>query len=129
MSKFTRTLTMMFASLCLACALSTTGGVMTAKPAEAGIVSSIKGAAKAVGRAAVKVEKSAVKGVVTGAKAVGRAGERVGKGLASDAKMIGRGISKSAVGDAARSFGRNVASGTKTVVRVAGKILRPGKKV
>ena len=113
MSALLKSLTTLFASLFLAFAVATAGGVVTATPSEAGIVSSIKSAAKTVGR-----------GVATGAKAVGTAGERVGRGFARDAKAI----ANSKVGKAVIRVGKEVVKGADRVVTVIKPIVLPKRR-
>lgn len=56
----------------LAVGMTFTSGIVAPQPAEAGIVSSIKGAAKSVGRTVA----GAAKGVASGARSVGRTVEK-----------------------------------------------------
>ncbi len=87
-------------------AVTTTGAVVGAAPAEAGVLSSIKGAAKAVGR-----------GVETGVKAVGRGAATMGRGVARDTVKLAKGVANSPLGDIAKRFGKDVKSAGRVVNR------------
>ena len=100
-----RSLKSAFVAFSLAAAVftgTTVTSAIIATPAEAGIVSSIKGAAKAVGR-----------GIEKGAKAVGGGAATIGRGLGHDAKLVGKAIARGPLGNAAKSFGRGIAKAAK----------------
>ena len=78
----------------IATPLTVAGSAVFAPPAEAGIVSSVKSAAKKVGGAV----KTTAKGIGAAAKAGAAMGKQVGVGVASDVKRgavaAGKGIAK-----------------------------------
>jgi hypothetical protein len=81
-------------------------------PAEAGIISSVKSAAKKVG-GGIKTAAKATGGVVkTAAKGVGTAGKRVGVGVGGTVKRAavatGKAVAKSPIGQAAKQIGHQV---------------------
>jgi len=81
-------------------------------PAEAGIVSSVKSAAKKVGggiKTAAKATGGAAKVV---GKGVGTAGKRIGVGVGGTVKRaavaVGKAVAKSPIGQAGKQFGSQV---------------------
>jgi hypothetical protein len=100
-------------------AINVASALVAPTTAHAGVLGTIKGAAKSVGSAAKTVGKTVGKGAAIGGKAVGKAavvtgkavGQRVadvGVGTARNAAYLGKQIARTPVGDAARGVGSYV---------------------
>lgn len=114
----------------LATPLTLTQSIVTATPAEAGVLGSIKSAAKSVGGAVKSGAKAVGGGTVTAAKAVGSAsvvvGKRLGHAGADTGKTIGGFAVDGAkvVGRAGAAIGRGAAQDAKQIYNS-----RPGQAV
>lgn len=108
-------------ALGLATPLSMAHSVMTATPAEAGALGSLKSAAKSVGSAVKSGAKAVGGGAATAAKAVGG-------GTATAAKAVGGGtvVAAKAVGGGAVTVGKAVGVGA---VRIGRGFERTGKDI
>jgi hypothetical protein len=109
----------LFVAFGLAGAMAVPGGMVTATPAEAGILSGIKSVAKDIGgdfkdigKGVAKGAEMMGKGVVKGAKAVGKATVTIGK-------AVKYGADKAGIIRTATSVGRTVYGAGKTVVNYA----------
>jgi len=112
-------------ALAVAAPLTMASAVVTPTPAEAGVISSVKGAAKKVGGAV----KTTAKGIGAAAKAGAAMGRQVGVGVASDVKRgtvaAGKGIAKyTPIGTVAKEIGSGAKAAAKGIKKT---LFRPKK--
>jgi hypothetical protein len=115
--KLQRLAVALFMAFGVAGAMTVSSSVAISTPAEAGVLSSIKGAAKAVGSGIKTGAGAVVGGVKAGAGAVKAAGIGVGRGVAAGAKGAYHGLERAGV---VRTF-KEAGKGFVTIGKTASK--------